>query len=359
MKRLVVIIGVILTCYAGFAQGNIVFDESTHDFGEVKEEEGPIKNSFSFYNNGDQPIKILAVKASCGCTTPGWSREDVAPQDSGFVTAQYNPMNRPGRFKKSLRITYDNGSGTQTNMLYIEGMVIPRPKTIEDKLPTKVGDIRLQYRSLNLGKITTEEPVTQVFDVYNDSDTVISWQNEKAILPNHISVSYEPQTIDPKKVGKLMVTYDPNKKDDLGFVSDNIKLYTSEAEVAEKELFVITTIEEYFPQMTEEELAKAPKLSFNEVQHDFGVVTEGTVVETTFQLTNNGKEKLLIRKTKENCGCTKAKVEKSKIKSGQSIQMKVTFDTTGRRGRQYKTVTIFSNDPTAPSQMITLKAEVK
>lgn len=359
MKRLVLVMGVLSTCLFGYAQGNIEFGEQTHDFGEIQEEDGPIKHSFSFYNKGDQPIKIMAVNASCGCTTPGWSKEEVAPRDSGYVTAQYNPTNRPGRFKKSLRITYENGSGMQNNTIYIEGTVKPRPKTIEDELPTEIGNIRLQYRSLNLGKITTQETFVKSFDVYNAGDTAINWMTDEAVLPNHIGIAYEPESLAPGKLGKLTISYDPMEKDDLGFVSDNILVYTSESEASEKELSVIATIEEYFPPMTEEEMAEAPKLSFNEVQHDFGPVNEGTTIETTFVLTNNGKEKLLIRKTKENCGCTTSELEKSKIKPGESINMKVTFDTTGRRGRQYKTVTVFSNDPTAPSQMITLKAEVK
>ena len=38
---------------------------------------------------------------------------------------------------------------------------------------------------------------------------------------------------------------------------------------------------------------------------------------------------------------------------------KVILDTSGRRGRQYKTGTVFSNDPSAPSQMISIKADIQ
>lgn len=358
MKRTLLAFLIICAGFFAFSQGSPVFDVTTYDFGEVKEGNGPISYSFSFLNEGDKPVKIITVKASCGCTTPGWTKEEVLPSDSGYVTAQYNPINRPGRFKKSLQVTYDNGTGNQTTTLYIEGTVDPEPKTIEDELPTKLGAIRLKYKSLNFGKITTEKTVTKEFDVYNDSDTTIVWQAQQ-LVPRHIMMKFEPVKLGSKKQGKIIVSYDPEKKDDLGFISDNIKLYTSEKEGAEKELFVIATIKEYFPPMSEEEMAKAPKLSFDKIQHDFGTVTDGTLVKTEFELTNNGKEKLLIRKTKSNCSCAEAEVEKAKIKPGQTIKMEVTFDTFGRKGRQYKTVTVFSNDPSAPSQMVTIKAEVQ
>src|SRR4051812_29732805 len=86
-----------------FAQQSkpIVFKDEIHDFGTIAEEGGPVTYDFSFTNNSNRAIKILTVQASCGCTTPDWTKEIVQPGKNGFIKASYNPKGRPGFFNKS------------------------------------------------------------------------------------------------------------------------------------------------------------------------------------------------------------------------------------------------------------------
>ncbi|RED95626.1 uncharacterized protein DUF1573 [Marinoscillum furvescens DSM 4134] len=336
----------------------VEFIKTTHDFGEVKEEGGAISYTFQFVNQGDEPVQVTGVKASCGCTTPDWTREAVSPGDTGKIVAQYNPYNRPGKFKKSLSMNYKTGEISDGATLYIEGIVQPKPKTIEDELPTRIGAIRLQYKALNLGKITNESVVKKSFQVYNESDSVVIFQVDKSKIPAHVRVQFSPDTLPPKTLGALDLIFDPVLKDDLGFVTDELRLVTDEPEDSIKDLTVMATIQEYFPPMSDEELALAPRLAFDRTQHDYGRVTQGNAVATTFELTNTGKQSLKIRKVKTNCDCAVGELETNELAPGESAQLEVTFDTSGRRGRQYKTITVFSNDPTASTQMISVKAIV-
>jgi len=161
------------------------FDNRTHDFGEIKEVDSPVMHEFLFMNELEVPVKIINVKASCGCTTPGWSKGEILPGESGFVQAQYNPRNRPGAFRKSLRVLTDAPeSGTTT--FYIAGTVIPKPRTPADDYPVLIGDLRFKNRTLNLGRVTTQKPVTRQFEVYNQGDKIISFQTEKIVTPSFI-----------------------------------------------------------------------------------------------------------------------------------------------------------------------------
>jgi len=339
-----------LTC---LSQSKIEFEKVDHDFGEISEEEGFAEYTFGFTNRGDEPIKITNVKASCGCTTPGWTREEVMPGDSGFVKARYNPRNRPGRFRKSLRISTSDPASNQT--LYIMGFVKPKPKTPEEEYPVIAGDFRLKNRGLNIGKVTNEKPVIKSFDLYNGTDSVLALTAENVIVPSHIKVEILPEFINPKEIGKLVVTYDPDKKGDYGFVSDNIQLDSSDI----KGLSVIAIIEEYFPPMTAEELDEAAKLEISDRVFDFGQVDTGSLVETSFELNNSGREKLEFLAIKSNCSCLSYDIRGKKLKKGKSETLKVTLDTSELRGNQYKSITIYSNDPVNPSQIITIKGRVK
>lgn len=342
----------------GTAQGGLSFLKQTHDFGEVKEEEGFIDYKFYFVNDGDDALAITHVEASCGCTTPDWVKEEVMPGDSGFVLARYDPLNKPGKFKKSLTVSFKGKvSGQET--LYIEGIVQPKPKTVEDEMKYKVGAIRFSNKTLYLGNITTEKTIEKIFSVFNDGDSAVTWMPEASSLPPHIIISFEPLTLEPDEMGEMKLTYSPEAKNDLGYVSDNVQIHTDETGGERvKEMSVIATIQEYFPPMTDEELAKAPKASFDKIQHDFGDVSGKSALSTSFELINNGQEPLLVRKIKTNCECVTTAMKKGKIKPGKSVTIEVTFDPEGRKGREYKTVTVFTNDPSAPTQMLSLKADI-
>lgn len=335
----------------------IEFAEKSHDFGQIPEQEGPVQHTFEFTNTGEVPVKILGVQAACGCTTPAWTKEAIAPGETGTVVAEYDPTNRPGAFNKTL--TVNTSTEPSVVILNIKGTVKPKPRTAADDFPTEMGSLRVKYRGFNMGNVTTEAPVSKVFEVYNQGAEPLVFQ-EEVLAPEHITVSFRPQELAPGSRGELILTYDVKARNELGWVSDNLVFFTNEAEEENRKSFsVMATIEEYFAPMTEEEMARAPRLQLDKTKHDFGNVKEGTTVETEFVITNTGKQELNIRKTKANCGCTVSTPEKDTLAPGESSNVKVTFDTRGRRGNQYKTVTIFSNDPLAPTQTVTIKGDVK
>ena len=100
----------------------VKFNEKTHDFGTVKEEDGRITCTFSFDNLLATPISIKNVRASCGCTTPNWSREPIAPNAKGEITVTYNTKGRPGMFQKSVTVTFSDGTQDYTQVLFITAL---------------------------------------------------------------------------------------------------------------------------------------------------------------------------------------------------------------------------------------------
>ncbi|WKN33704.1 DUF1573 domain-containing protein [Porifericola rhodea] len=333
----------------------VKFVDERHDFGNIREEGGSVSHEFRFVNTGASPLVISNVRPSCGCTTPSWSRDPIAPGDTGTIVAQYNPLNRPGAFRKSITVT-SNAENSST-VLYIQGVVQPKPKTPSDDFPTQMGSLRVKYRSFNMGKVLTKEPVTKSFDVFNDSEEpVIFGANIDA--PSYIQVDVTPKELLPNQKGSINLIYDAKARNSLGFASDRIRLYTNEAEDSLKEFTVMATIEEYFPPMTQEELKQAPRLSLATTSYDFGTVKEGEIVKTDFTFTNTGKSPLNIRETRANCGCTVSKPEKETLAPGESSKISVSFNSKGRSGKQQKMVTIFSNDPKAPTQKIMLSGRV-
>ena len=128
MKKLILSSILSLGFALSYAQGVLTFEKTTHEFGDVKETGGPIAVDFKFKNSGDQPIIISNVQASCGCTTPDWTKTPVGPGQTGFIKAQYNPLGRPGQFNKSMTVTSNATEGT--TVVFIKGNVVPDAATV-------------------------------------------------------------------------------------------------------------------------------------------------------------------------------------------------------------------------------------
>jgi len=99
------------------------------------------------------------------------------------------------------------------------------------------------------------------------------------------------------------------------------------------------------------------KLSFNKTEHDFGIISEGDIVETIFKFTNTGKSELIITSAKGSCGCTVPEWPKQPIMPGEPGEIKVKFNSSGKPNLQQKNVTIVTNT-TNGKEVIKIKAQV-
>lgn len=96
-------------------------DQTSHDFGTIKEADGKVSHTFKIKNEGDGPLVLTRVIASCGCTTPEWTKEPIAPGKTGDINITYDPQDRPGPFSKTISV-YSNGK-TGSYILTIRGNV--------------------------------------------------------------------------------------------------------------------------------------------------------------------------------------------------------------------------------------------
>ncbi len=93
-----------------------------------------------------------------------------------------------------------------------------------------------------------------------------------------------------------------------------------------------------------------PKMEFEKTEHDFGKVVDGVKISYTFKFTNSGGSDLVISKVNAPCGCTTSMYTKEPIPPGGEGRIKLTFDSTNRKGPQHKTATVIAN--TQPSTQV-------
>lgn len=129
MKHVLAILTVFLTFQftskAENPAAKIQFTSTEHDFGNQPQGK-PVTWEFEFTNQGKEALVLDNVSASCGCTTPTWTKEPVLPQKKGTVSAQYN-MAREGTFTKSITVTTKDG---ETVTLVISGNAITQEQGV-------------------------------------------------------------------------------------------------------------------------------------------------------------------------------------------------------------------------------------
>ncbi len=359
MKRVLQLMTVFSLVVAfGFAnaqeKSKITFEEMSHDFGSFKESDGSQSFTFSFKNEGTAPLVLSNVRASCGCTTPKWTREPVAPGAEGSISVAYNPKNRPGSFNKTVTVSSNAENGTV--VLRISGKVEPREKTLAEEYPRQIGPLRVKTNYLSFGKISMGKTDTQELELVNDTDEPV--EVGFRTVPKHMTAKVEPAKIPAKGRGKLIVTYNSDEAGTYGFASHRIYLSLNGSSDYKNSIGVSATIEEDFSNLTPEQLANAPVAKFEPTSFDFGDMNQGEKKSHTFNLTNNGKTELLIRRVRSSCGCTAVAPSTKVIAPGESAPINVTFDSRGKRGRQSKSITVITNDPKTPTTTLRISSNV-
>lgn len=100
-----------------------------------------------------------------------------------------------------------------------------------------------------------------------------------------------------------------------------------------------------------------PVITFKENSKDFGDITQGQQVAHTFVLTNTGKQPLIISNVAATCGCTVPSWPKEPVAPGKSAEIKVSFNSTGKVGKQNSVVRIYSN-ASEPIEKVSLISNV-
>lgn len=103
----------------------MTFDKAEYDFGTV-DEGTVVEYEYKFKNTGSAPLIVVNAKGSCGCTVPTWSKEPIAPGESGTMLVKFNTSAKPNNQTKTITIKANTESGTES--IRIKGFVTPKAK---------------------------------------------------------------------------------------------------------------------------------------------------------------------------------------------------------------------------------------
>lgn len=340
MKKLVFLLLVTLLPFLAFSQkSKIEFENLSHNFGTIGENDGRATHVFTFKNTGTTPLILTNVKAGCGCTTPEWDRQPVAPGASGKITVSFDPRNRPGSFVKS--ITVNSNAEPSVLSLTIRGNVSSKPADPFAAYTFPIGTVKATTNNLNLGGISNTQTLEKNIEIVNTGDQPAAI----TIVPSgkHLTAAVTPATLTKGQKGNIQIKYNASLKNDWGFVNDKLDITVNNKEKGT--IVVAATIHEDFSKYQPDNFANAPIATFSEKESVLNDLAKNSNHTHEFYIQNDGKSDLIIRKCKPSDDLIVAHPAKTIVKPGKKVKVTLNLKTDDQPGKKIKLVQFTLNDP--------------
>lgn len=324
------------------------FIETTHDFGAFDENDGIVKCTFTYVNTGDEPLMIIASRATCGCTSSRYTKEPVEPGDTGYVEVTYNPTGRPGRFGKKVYVDFNTETPRKT--ILISGVVIGSSNTLRGRYPVDAGTVKLRSDNVLLGEVIRGKSKSTFVEVYNaTSDTITP---EWVSVPRGVKISALAPAIPPGEQTVYTLYFVP-EGNMYGIYTDSLMIRATPLDDPFK-VNVIAIVDEDFSRMSPEQRRKAPAIELESTTLDFGELDRnGGPVTRNFVFRNAGKSTMEVRRVYTTDPGITVTTASEKVKKGHEAIVTVTVDPMAipseiLNGR----ISIIVNDPRNPTTVV-------
>ena len=328
--------------------------QTTYNFGAFNESEHAVTARFKCVNTGDEPLVILAARANCGCTTPRYTPEPVAPGDTATITVAFDPAGRPGRFTKKVYV--DTNTEPQRSTLTITGVVIGTEASIAQRYPVAIGPLKTARNAALLGTILKGHAKSVFINGYNQSTDTIT--PTFADAPKWLSVTATPAAVPPGEQMVISFFVQPDKTDLYGTVADTVTITPTPGAQSHRMPVVVTMLED-FGTLTSDQIAKAPEAKLSQTTVQLPELTHGVPATQTLTLTNKGKSTLIIRRLHSIDQNIRAQASATKIKPGKSATITITATAKADSPTVNSRITLITNDPLDPVQTIRITGQTK
>ncbi|MFY7877857.1 MAG: DUF1573 domain-containing protein [Pirellula sp.] len=144
-----------------------MFTETHHDFGVVSRN-AKTEHSFTIENCFEEDVHIVAVRSSCGCTTPILSKKTLKAWEKGELIAQFNTRSFIGTKSAEITLVIDKPYYAEVKLTVggtIRSDIVVEPGEVRfgdvDQGTSKTVDLKISYAGRRDWKI---------LDIRGDSD---------------------------------------------------------------------------------------------------------------------------------------------------------------------------------------------
>ena len=316
--------------------------------------ESPVTVKFELTNKGNE-LNIDQVRVSCGCTTVDYPRQTIHRGDPFTVTATYDAR-QLGHFEKEVALFCN--SSTKPFYLKMRGVVVGEANDFTGNFSYKVGGLMVDKNDVEFDDVNRGDYPVQLIHIRNNTPETVS--PVIMHLPSYITATVSPTHIAPGKTGVASLKLDSRKLRDLGLTQTSVFLGKKPGEKVslDKEISVSAVLLPDFDNMSETQLANAPKINLSETTLDLGSFGDKSSKSGIIFIENTGRSELDIRSMQMFTSGMSVKLNKSKLKPGEQAKLKITVNKKLLRSARSKPrVLMITNDPTQPKVVVKVKVK--
>lgn len=333
------------------AQPRFVPDVEIRKLGEVEFQQ-PKRVVFGFANKGNQPLRIISAKASCGCMDITFPDTPIPAGEKNEIAVVYDAATLGTFYKEVEVITNASESPVYLGM---QGTVVVEVTNVDEDYPIDLGNVQIQTNYLEFEDVNKgEHPVVEL-SLINKEHT--AFRPELMHMPAYLSAQYIPDNIPAGKKGIIRLTLDSDKLLQLGLNSTSVYLsrYMGDKISEDNEIQISAVLLPDFSKMTEEEKKNAPKIYLDESFIDFGSIAGKSKATHTILIHNRGKSNLLFEQVQVFNKAISVSLGNREIKPGASTKLKVSVTPKYlKREKGRPRILLITNDPSQPKTVINI-----
>lgn len=310
----------------------------------------PVTATFEVVNKSAKKIVLSDVKADCGCVATEITKKEIAKGESSQVKLTYDAR-MLGHFEKTALVRYYiRGSAKVMEdpvLLTMKGVVLEELKDYSDTYPYSMGSNLLADKDvLEFDDVRKGDHPEIVINVLNNG---VKPMNPNILhLPQYLTAFALPETLQPGKCGKVIVTLSSQHLKDYGLTQSSVYLASNLGDKVSPDIELPVSIVLLPDLKTFEGKTKqyAPKLDLSSKSIELGKVNSKMVKKTTLLLTNKGRLPLEISSMQMFTGGLTVTLGKRTLQPGETTKLKVKGDLERlKKSRTKPRLLMITNDP--------------
>ncbi len=354
MKKSIIVALTFLSSIYVVAQSriDILFDETTHDFGTVYDSDGIVSTQFKLMNVSAETIHIDDIQTSCGCVNVKYDLKTLSTNAVCTIYVEYNTNGYYGKFAEDITIKISNDIDSRTQELTITGNSIDDSS---DEQEYQLGDIRLRVPAIEIGSVLQGDIVTKVLEIKNTSRKAQKISFDK--VPKHIRIDTDyKKRLQAGDKSNIYITYDSNKANKLGI--DTALVYVKQGRKRVGYIPIVSdTKHNFIREYSYIGFSYRPIINISPQYLNGSYIPMGGKYKVTLSISNQGVSPLEIRNIKSfHSNITVPKKTRYIIAPQDAISLEVIIDTKHQQpGKYYGSIQIISSDPESPTRNITVE----
>lgn len=352
MRKTIISALVVVVAITARAQHLTVKNEVI-DCGNVMYEQ-PVTACFELSNSGGT-LFITGVRTSCGCIGADYPKSPVRDGGKFNITATYDAR-QLGHFSKDIAV-YTNAADKPL-YLTMRGVVVDEMTGYMGDYPFLVGEILADRNDIEFDDVSHGDRPLQKINIKNAGNEAIS--PVVMHLPPYLQASVSPTTIKPGGQGTVTLTLDSRRLRDFGLTTTSVFLgaFPGDKVSQDKEISVSAVLLPSFLDMTETDLATAPRLSLSQDTLDLGRFDGKSKKSGTILISNNGASELEISALQMFTEGLSVSLNKARLQPGEQAKLKVTaYSKEINKARSRPRVLMITNDPMSSKVVINVKVD--